>query len=92
MPPTWLDAHGRRQPTRPCWECGQETPVTRFQAEDLRRLGWVPWQTHRIVSWCGHSQEYQPWPVGGGWWHLVPVYDPQAPPRNPLQRDAPAEA
>jgi len=55
-----------------------------------RRLDWAPWRTQKIVNWCGHSQEYQPWPEEGGWWRLVPVWDQQDRPDNPLQRHAPA--
>jgi hypothetical protein len=88
-PPTWLDRHGHRVPTRSCWQCGAETPASRFRAEDLQRHGWVPTQTFRIAGWCGCSQEYLPVPAGEGWWRLLPVWDSEAPPRNPLTRYEP---
>jgi len=41
VPPIWLDATGRRQPTEACWTCGREVPGRqRFQAADLRPHGW----------------------------------------------------
>ena len=41
-PPLWLDAAGRRSPTRACWTCGREVPITRLRAEHLRPQGWEP--------------------------------------------------
>jgi hypothetical protein len=64
-PPSWLDRHGRRVPTRSCWHSGAETPDSRFRADDLQRHGWLPTQTFRIAGWCGCSQEYLPVPAGG---------------------------
>ena len=36
-PPIWLDAAGRRRPTRACWTCGREVVPMRLQSE--RRPG-----------------------------------------------------
>jgi hypothetical protein len=38
-PPIWLDAAGRRRPTRACWTCGREVAVIRMRAEHLRPHG-----------------------------------------------------
>jgi hypothetical protein len=27
------------------------------------------------VNWCGHSQQFIPWPEADGYWRLVPVMD-----------------
>ena len=70
-PPIWLDAAGRRSPTRACWTCGREVPVTRLRTGDLRPHGWEPGRTLFIPSWCGCSIEYLPVPVGAGKWLLV---------------------
>jgi hypothetical protein len=89
-PPIWLDAAGRRRPTRTCWTCGREVPVTRMRAEHLRPQGWEPGRTLRIPSWCGCSIEYLPVPVGGGEWLLVPIWEPDQV-ASPLGRYAPPE-
>jgi hypothetical protein len=26
-----------------------------------------------VVNWCGHGQEFVPWPEKDGYWVLVPV-------------------
>jgi hypothetical protein len=26
-----------------------------------------------IVNWCGHGQQFVPWPEKDGYWTLVPV-------------------
>ena len=56
-PPIWLDAAGRRRPTRACWTCGREVPVTRMRAEHLRPHGWLPGRTLHIPAWCGCTTE-----------------------------------
>jgi hypothetical protein len=28
-----------------------------------------------IVNWCGHGQEFVPWPEADGYWTLVPVVE-----------------
>jgi hypothetical protein len=73
MPPTWLDAHGRRRSTLACWTCGREVAPMRFRAADLRRHGRLPGQTLQIPNWCGCSTKYLPVPVGDGLWSLVPI-------------------
>lgn len=91
-PPVWLDARGRRRPTGPCWQCGADTPAMWLRTDDLRRLGWGWCETQRVPNWCGHSQEYVPWPVRRGLWRMVPVWEPAGPSGNPLRRYGPAPA
>ncbi len=91
-PPLCRDERGRRVPTRLCWTCERKEPVRRFRMDDLRRLGWLLCRTQGIVNWCGHSQEFLPWPDGRGGWRLVPVGDPAERPGNPFQRYPPASA
>ena len=89
-PPIWLDADGRRSPTRACWTCGREVPVTRSRTKHLRPHGWEPGRTLFIPGWCGCSTEYLPVPVGAGEWLLVPIWEPDRV-ANPLRRFAPPE-
>jgi hypothetical protein len=28
-----------------------------------------------VVNWCGHRQEFVPWPAKDGYWVLVPVVE-----------------
>ena len=62
----------------------------RFRTGDLRPHGWQPGQTLFIPDWCGCTTEYVPVPVGQGWWHLVPIWDPDRE-TNPLQRYGPPD-
>jgi hypothetical protein len=73
-PPIWLDDQGRRVPTRPCYVegCTREWPVRRYRFEHLPLTGW-PTQPMVVVNWCGHGQEFVPWPEADGLWALVPV-------------------
>jgi hypothetical protein len=48
-------------------------PVSRYRTETLRQLGWQPCKTQMVVEWCGHAQEYVPWPEADGYWRMVPV-------------------
>jgi hypothetical protein len=42
-----------------------------------------------VVNWCGHGQEFVPWPEKDGYWVLVPVVEAVA---NRLRTDeAPEE-
>jgi hypothetical protein len=84
-PPTWLDAHGRRRPTLACWTCGREVAPMRLRGSDLERTGWRPPETLLMPDWCGCSTEYLPVLVGGGWWQLVPIWEPDQT-ANPLRR------
>jgi hypothetical protein len=43
--------------------------------------GWKPFKAFSMVNWCGHGQEYQPWPQADGYWLLVPVLG-----RNSVER------
>jgi class 3 adenylate cyclase len=90
-PPSWLDATGRRRPTRACWTCGREVAVMRMRAEHLRPHGWLPGRTLHIPAWCGCTTEYVPVPVRSGWWQLVPILELDQV-ANPLRRFAPPEA
>ena len=72
--PIWLDEHGPCQPTRRCWRCGREVPISRYCSETLRQLGWQPCKTQMVVEWCGHAQEYAPWREADGYWRMVPVF------------------
>ena len=75
-PPIWLDEHGREAPTRPCHvpDCTREWPVRRYRFEHLSWSGW-PTQPMVVVNWCGHVQEFVPWPDKDGYWTLVPVVE-----------------
>lgn len=55
---------------RRCWKCGS---LSRYRTETLRQLGWQPCKTQTVVEWCGHAQEYVPWPEANGYWRMVPV-------------------
>jgi hypothetical protein len=50
-------------------------PVSRYRTETLRQLGWQLCKTQVVVEWCGHAQEYVPWPEADGYWRMVPVLD-----------------
>jgi hypothetical protein len=88
-PPTWLDAAGRRRPTLACWICGREVAPMRLRAGELQRMGWTPPETRLIPDWCGCSTEYLPVLEGGGWWYLVPIWEPEQT-ATPLRRWQPA--
>jgi hypothetical protein len=57
-PPIWLDEHGSRAPTR------------QFRAPSLDGRPTTPMV---VVNWCGHGQEFIPWPEADGYWTLVPL-------------------
>ena len=90
MPPIWLDAAGRPRPTHACWTCGREVAPMRFRASDLRPHGWEPARTLHVPDCCGYTTEYLPVLVPGGWWHMVPIWEPDQT-ANPLRRYAPPE-
>jgi hypothetical protein len=73
VPPVWFDRERGRVPTRQCWRCVSERPIVGLRTDDFRRLGWPLPHTHTMPSWCGHSTEYDPWPIG-------PLWDSGAPP------------
>jgi hypothetical protein len=60
----------------------------RFRTADLRAHGWEPGATLQIPDWCGGSTEYVPVPAPGGWWEMVPIWDPRQTP-NLLRRYEP---
>jgi hypothetical protein len=37
--------------------------------------GWKPMKPILSVNWCGHSQQFIPWPEKDGYWTLVPVLE-----------------
>jgi hypothetical protein len=37
--------------------------------------GWKPMKPMLVVNWCGHGQQFIPWPEADGYWLLVPVYE-----------------
>jgi hypothetical protein len=57
---------------------------------DLQRLGWWPPETRLIPDWCGCATEYLPALVGGGWWQLVPIWEPEQT-ASPLRRHEPGD-
>jgi hypothetical protein len=61
----------------------------RFRAEHLRPHDWTPPQTLHIPDWGGCTTEYLPVPTGGGWWQLVPIWNPEQT-VNPMRRYEPA--
>ena len=74
--PIWFNEHGHRVPTRPCYvpTCTRDWPVRRYRFEHLPWTGW-PTQPIVVVNWCGHGQEFVPWPDKDGYWALVPVVE-----------------
>jgi len=40
--------------------------------------GWKPMKPMLIVNYCGHGQEFIPWPEADDYWTLVPVLDSSA--------------
>ena len=75
-PPIWLDEHGREVPTRAYYvpDCTRAWPIRRYRFEHLPWPGW-PTQPMVVVNWCGHGQEFVPWPEKDGYWVLVPVVE-----------------
>jgi hypothetical protein len=75
--PIWLDEHGQRVTTRPCPrpKCDREWPVYRHRLPHLIMAGWKPMKPMLVLNWCGHSQQFIPWPEADGYWRLVPVLD-----------------
>ena len=43
----------------------------------VRALMWTGWSRTpmMVVNWCGHGQEFVPWPDADGYWTLVPVVE-----------------
>jgi hypothetical protein len=74
--PIWLDEYGQRVPTRPCHipKCDREWPVRRHRLQHLIMAGWKPMKPMLVVNWCGHGEEFIPWPEADGYWVLVPVW------------------
>jgi hypothetical protein len=88
-PPIWLDAHGRRRPTRACWTCGREVAPMRLRAADLRPPGWAsaPDALDPGLVRVQHGV-----PAGADWRRLVaagPDLGPRPEP-NPWRRFEPA--
>jgi len=74
VPPIWQDEHGRGVLTRPCHVpgCTRECAIHRHRFEHLMWSGW-PTTPMVVVNWCGHGQEFVPWPEEDGYWVLVPI-------------------
>ena len=45
----------------------------RSRLQHLVMGGWKPMKPMLVVNWCGHGQEFIPWPEADGYWTLVPV-------------------
>ena len=75
--PYWHDENGQRIPSRPCHvpKCDREWPVYRHHLQHLIMAGWKPMKPILCVNWCGHSQQFIPWPEKDGLWVLVPIVD-----------------
>ena len=73
VPPIWIDENGRPRPLTPCPRCGRDAPVYRFRLEHLKLIGWRLFVPAAYVNWCGHGQEFIPWPEPDGWVRLVPI-------------------
>jgi hypothetical protein len=37
--------------------------------------GRKPMKPMLVVNWCGHCQQFIPWPEKDGYWTLVPVLE-----------------
>jgi hypothetical protein len=55
--------------------CTREWAAHRYRFEHLVMTGekGKPLKPRLLVNWCGHSQEFAPWPEADGYWVLVPV-------------------
>jgi len=51
-------------------------------------IGWEIYRVAGFTSWCGHGQEFVPWPDKDGYWTLVPVVEAVA---NRLRADETSE-
>lgn len=47
----------------------------RKRLQHLIMAGWKPMKPMLVVNWCGHGEQFIPWPEGEGYWTLVPVWD-----------------
>jgi hypothetical protein len=52
----------------------REWAVRPYRFEHLMSTGW-PTQPMVVINWCGHGQEFVPWPDNDGYWTLVPVLE-----------------
>ena len=86
-PPVWLDAAGRSPDPGllDLWPRGRADAVP-GRASPAARMGAAADAVH--PDWCGCTTEYLPVPVGDGWWHLVPIWEPDQT-ANPLRRYEP---
>jgi len=60
MPPRF------KGPTYSCVRCGRVAQVFRLSLADLRSAGYEPCRPGTYVNWCGHAQEFIPWPTAEG--------------------------
>lgn len=47
----------------------------RHRLQHLIMAGWKPMKPILVVNWCGHGQQFIPWPEADGHWTLVPVWE-----------------
>jgi len=47
--------------------------MCRHCLQHLIPAGWKPIKPMLVVNWCGHGQQFIPWPEADGYWTLVPV-------------------
>ena len=45
----------------------------RRQLQSIIMAEWKPMKPMLVMNWCGHGQEFVPWPEKDGYWMLVPV-------------------
>lgn len=63
----------RRRPA--CPKCRKDAPDYRYRFEHLRMIQWGrPRLVVKIVNWCGHAQDFVPWPQADGYWLLVSLW------------------
>jgi len=70
----WLQTEEISECMRIGLDCKREWPVRRYRFE---HLPWTrrPAQPMVVVNWCGHGQEFVPWPDEDGYWTLLPVVE-----------------
>lgn len=45
----------------------------RYRLRHLVMAGWKPMKPMLVVNYCGHGQEFIPWPEADGYWLVMPV-------------------
>jgi hypothetical protein len=67
MPPRFTGS------TYSCIRCGAVAKVIRLSATDLRHAGYDASKPGSYVNWCGHAQEFVPWPTPEGVFSRVQI-------------------